>query len=155
MRAFGLTIAALALAACKTSSVTEPVKSAGEAVVEGAKSAGSAATSLVNVNLSNVLNDLAVQLNVDRANIPINAQVPITIAANVCGVSINILSVSAANQATCTAKTTSGDLAQAVQQQMSAGTTQTPSTQPPATQTPTQQPSTTQPTQPQDSSTPQ
>ena len=79
------------------------------------------AVSLVNVNLSNVLNDLALDLNIDRANIPINAQVPITIAANVCGVSINILSVSAGNQAICTATSTSPELSQVVQQQLSAG----------------------------------
>ncbi|HXH52260.1 MAG TPA: hypothetical protein VNH53_02365 [Sphingomicrobium sp.] len=110
---------ALALAAgCKTSTVTKGVKSAGEAVVDGARTVGGAAISLVNVNLSNVLNDLAVTLNVDRANIPINAQIPINIAANVCGISINILSVSTGGQATCTAQTSSAELAQVVQQQM-------------------------------------
>jgi hypothetical protein len=128
------------LPACKASSVAEPVKSAGDTVVSGAKSVGSAATSLVNVNLSNVLNDLAVDLHVDKANIPINAQIPITIAANVCGVSINILSVSAGNTASCTATTTSPQLTQVVGQQLQAGGgTQTgtapTTTQPPPTTT--------------------
>src|ERR671913_1432535 len=114
--------AALALlAACKTNDVGEGVKSAGSAVADGAQSVVGTATSLVNVNLSNVLNDLALDLKIDKANIPINAQIPITIAANVCGVSINILSVSAGNKANCTATTTSPELSQAVQQQLSAG----------------------------------
>ena len=106
------------LAGCKAAnSAGDTVKSAGEAVADGAKGA----VSLVNVNLSNVLNDLALDLKIDKANIPINAQIPITIAANVCGVSINILSVSAGNQANCTATTTSPQLSQAVQQQLAAG----------------------------------
>jgi hypothetical protein len=68
-----------------------------------------------------VLNDLAVKLNIDRANVPINAQVPVQLAANVCGVSVNVLSVSTGGQANCTAKTAPQDLAQVVQQQMAAG----------------------------------
>ncbi|HEX8842283.1 MAG TPA: hypothetical protein VF757_08280 [Sphingomicrobium sp.] len=147
MRRQALAFALLALLpGCKTSSVTAPVKSAGETVVSGAKAVGSAATSLVNVNLSNVLNNLAVDLHVDRANIPINAMIPITIAANVCGVSINILSVAAANTAKCTATTTSPQLTQIVGQQLQAGggtqtgaapaTTTTATQPPPATTTP-------------------
>lgn len=77
--------------------------------------------SLVNVNLQNVLNDLAVKLNIDRANVPINAQVPIQLAANVCGVSVNVQSISTGGQANCTAKAAPQDLAQVVQQQMAAG----------------------------------
>jgi len=83
--------AALALAGCKTDNMADGVKSAGSAVVDGAKDVAGAGASLVNVNLSNVLNDLALDLKVDKSNIPINAQIPITVAANVCGVSINIL----------------------------------------------------------------
>jgi hypothetical protein len=106
------------LTGCKAANTAgDTVKSAGEAVAESA----SGAVSLVNVNLSNVLNDLALDLKIDKANIPINAQIPITIAANVCGVSINILSVSAGNKANCTASTTSPELSQAVQQQLAAG----------------------------------
>ncbi|ANI79297.1 hypothetical protein EP837_02903 [Sphingobium sp. EP60837] len=76
---------------------------------------------LVNVNLQNVLNDLSVRLQVDRANIPVNAQIPIEVAANVCGVSVNVLSVSTGGQAACTAKVASSELAQVVQQQVAAG----------------------------------
>lgn len=110
------------LAGCKTNNVTDGVKSAGSAVADGVQDVASAGTSLVNVNLSNVLNDLALDLKIDKANIPVNAQIPITIAANVCGVSINILSVSTGGSSGgCTATTSSPELAQVVQQQIAAG----------------------------------
>ena len=119
--AFSMAAAAL-LAGCKTNNVSEGVQSAGSAVADGAKSVVGAGTSLVNVNLSNVLNDLALDLKIDKANIPVNAQIPITIAANICGVSINILSVSTGGSSGgCTATTTSPELAQVVQQQIAAG----------------------------------
>src|SRR5690242_21011186 len=85
-------LALLPLSACKTaSSAVDGVKSAGSAVASGVSNV----PSLVNVNLSNVLNNLALDLKIDKANIPINAQIPINIAANVCGVSINVLSIGA------------------------------------------------------------
>jgi len=116
------TTALALLAACKTNDVGEGVKSAGSAVADGAQSVVGAGTSLVNVNLSNVLNDLALDLKIDKANIPVNAQIPVTIAANVCGVSINILSVSTGGSSGgCTATTSSPELAQVVQQQIAAG----------------------------------
>ena len=87
----------------------------------GGTTGGSGIPALVNVNLENVLNDLSVRLNIDRANIPVNAQVPIEVAANVCGVSVNVLSVSTGGQASCTATTGSPELAQVVQQQIAAG----------------------------------
>ena len=145
--------AGILVTGCKTTSnAAEGVKSAGETVAKGVSGVS---TSLVNVNLSNVLNDLAVQLHIDRSNIPINAQIPITLAANVCGVSINILSVGAAggNSAGCTAKTSSPELAQTVQQQLASqgnvgGGSQTSTPPPPTTTTPTTttQPATTPPT---------
>lgn len=122
------------------------MRSAGSAVAEGAKDVAGAGVSLVNVDLRNVLNDLAIDLKLDKANIPVNAQIPITIAANVCGVSINILSVSTGGSSGgCTATTSSPELAQVVQQQIAAGgnvggggqttggTTTTTTTQPPPT----------------------
>jgi hypothetical protein len=148
----------LATGACKTaSSAVDGVKSAGSAV-------GSTATSLVNVNLSNVLNDLALDLKIDKANIPVNAQIPITVAANVCGVSINILSIGAGGGSSqgCTANSISPELKQYIQQQIAAGgnvgggaqtngttttTTTTPTTTTPTTTTPTTTtPTTTTPT---------
>jgi hypothetical protein len=73
------------------------------------------------VNLQNVLNDLSVRLQIDRANVPVNIQLPIELAANVCGVSVNVLAVSTGGQASCTAKSAPQELAQVVQQQMAAG----------------------------------
>ena len=114
--------AALALSGCKTDNMTDGVKSAGSAVVDGAKDVAGAGASLVNVNLSNVLNDLALDLKIDKANIPINAQIPITVAANVCGVSINILSIGAGGGSSqgCTANSISPELKQYIQQQLAA-----------------------------------
>src|SRR5438309_6462340 len=111
-----------ATASCKSTSAGDAVHSAGSTVASGASSLGTVATSLVNVNLSNVLNNLALDLHIDKANIPINAQIPISVAANVCGVSINVLSIGAGGGSSkgCTAKTTSPALDQAVQQQLAA-----------------------------------
>jgi len=135
LSAIALAMLAMPLAACQSdgsggSSVSSagstPSTSSGSGSTTPASSGGSGSggmsiPSLVNVNLQNVLNDLSVRLNLDRANIPVNAQIPVTIAANVCGVSVNVLSVSTGGQASCTAKTSSPELAQVVQQQISAG----------------------------------
>lgn len=115
----GTLLALIPLSACKTvSSAANGVKSAGETVASGVSSV----PSLVNVDLSNVLNNLALDLHVDKANIPINAQIPITIAANICGVSINVLAIGAGGGSSkgCTAQGTSPALDQAVQQQLAA-----------------------------------
>jgi hypothetical protein len=114
--------ALVALAGCKTSNVTNGVESAGSAVADGARSVAGAGASLVNVNLSNVLNDLALDLKIDKSSIPINAQIPINVAANVCGVSINILSIGAGGGSSqgCTANSISPELAQYIQQQIAA-----------------------------------
>ena len=111
----------LAIAACKTNG-TAP-SSAGQVSAGTAEGTGTGGIpALVNVNLQNVLNDLSVAIKVDRANIPVNAQVPVDVAANVCGVSVSALSASiASGTASCTAKTTSPALTQAVQQQIAAG----------------------------------
>ena len=112
MRAYlGPAAAVLALAAMTGAATAQTTSAARSPTVP----------SLVTVDLHNVLNDLAVRLKVDRANVPVTAQVPVNVAANVCGVSVNVLSASTGGQASCTAKTGSTQLAQAVQQQMSAG----------------------------------
>lgn len=123
-------LAALSLAACKTDQSPAPA-SAGDTTAGTADSAGSGGTSsgtgssvpaLVSVNLQNVLNDLSVSLQVNRNNIPVTAQVPVAVAASVCGVSVDVLAASAANgHASCTATTTSPQLTQAVQQQIASG----------------------------------
>lgn len=136
---FAASFAAMALAGCKT---TEPPAAAGTtappATTEGSTTGASTGTTtgstggssgsgtsiptLVNVNLQNVLNNLSVDLKVNRDNIPVTAQVPIDVAANVCGVSVSALAASiASGQAGCTATTTSPQLTQAVQQQIASG----------------------------------
>jgi hypothetical protein len=160
-------IALLPLAACKTASTAvDGVKSAGSAVADGVSSV----PSLVNVNLSNVLNDLSLDLKIDKANIPINAQIPINIAANVCGVSINVLSIGAGGGSSegCTANSISPELKQYIQEQLAANgsvgggaqtTTGTPTTgtTTPTTATPpvTTTPTTPDPKTPQEPTTPQ
>ena len=87
----------------------------------GSASRGSVPT-LVSVNLQNVLNNLSVSLQVNRNSIPVTAQVPIDVAASVCGVSVDALAASVASgRASCTATTTSAQLNQIVQQQISTG----------------------------------
>ncbi|HET9813493.1 MAG TPA: hypothetical protein VFP57_07545 [Sphingomicrobium sp.] len=121
--------AILVIAGCKSDQAAAPA-SAGE-VSAGTTSggtggsgggAGTSIPTLVNVSLQNVLNDLSVSLQVNRDNIPVTAQVPIDVAANVCGVSVSALAASiASGQAGCTATTTTPQLTQAVQQQIASG----------------------------------
>ena len=126
-------VAVLGLAACKTQQAPAP-SSAGEVTAGTPTTDGSGTTTsggttgetsiptLVNVNLQNVLNDLSVSLQVNRNNIPVTAQVPIDVAANVCGVSVEVLAASiASGQGGCTATTTTPQLTQAVQQQIASG----------------------------------
>jgi hypothetical protein len=120
--ALAVTATALGMAACKTQQAPAPTTVSGVPAPTAGGTTGGGGTSiptLVSVNLQNVLNDLSVQLKVNRNNIPVNAQVPINVAANVCGVSVDALAAAIANgQAGCTATTTTPQLTQAIQQQM-------------------------------------
>ena len=146
---FAAGIAAVALAGCKTtqppasSGTTAPAGTEGTTTgtstgtstgtatgtttgtptgTSGSTGGGSSIPTLVSVNLQNVLNNLSVDLKVNRDNIPVTAQVPIDVAANVCGVSVSALAASiASGQAGCTATTTTPQLTQAVQQQIASG----------------------------------
>ena len=120
-------LAALGLVACKT---TQPPAapsapgqvSAGTPTGTGSGGGGTSIPTLVNVNLQNVLNQLSISLQVNRDNIPVTAQVPINVAASVCGVSVDALAAAIGNgQAGCTATTTTPQLTQAVQQQIASG----------------------------------
>lgn len=151
--ALSVLLALGSLPACKTSNTAQSVASAGADAV-------SSVPSLVNVNLSNVLNNLALDLHIDKANIPINAQIPINIAANICGVSINVLSIGAGGgkSSGCTANSISPELKQYIQEQLAAngsvgggaqtttGTATPATTTTPTTTTPTTTPTTTTPT---------
>ena len=121
------------LSACKTTSADTAPATASDAGTGTASaggtsgggtggSGGSSIPTLVSVNLQNVLNDLSVSLQVNRDSIPVTAQIPVSVAASVCGVSVDALAASAANgHASCTATTTSPQLTQVVQQQISTG----------------------------------
>ena len=73
---------------------------------------------LVNVDLRNakILNNIANHLNINVSNVPITVQAPISVAAAVCGVSVDVLS-NAINRggASCYAQSTSGALTKIVQ----------------------------------------
>src|SRR4029079_8430577 len=112
-------VGALTIAACKTQNAAP--NSAGEvsagapAPVGGSSTAGATGTpgtgtsggssvpTLVSVNLQNVLNNLSACVQVNRDNIPVTAQVPIAVAASVCGVSVDVLAAAVANgKGSCT-----------------------------------------------------
>lgn len=75
---------------------------------------------LVNVDVKNVANNIAQNLKVNVSQIPVTVQVPVAVAANVCGVSAAVLSQQASG-ASCTATTTSSALEQIVQKQIKTG----------------------------------
>ena len=76
---------------------------------------------LVNVDLrnANILSNIANHLNVNVSNVPITVQAPISVAAAVCGVAIDVLS-SAINHggASCYAQSSSRALNKIVQNVM-------------------------------------
>lgn len=74
---------------------------------------------LVTVNISNVANDVARNLSVDVSQVPLSVQVPVGIAANVCGVDANVLAKQKqGGTASCDATSTNNALQQVVQKQM-------------------------------------
>lgn len=76
---------------------------------------------VVNVNLQNakILNNIANHLNVNVSNVPITVQVPVDVAANVCDVTVDVLSAAYKHGgASCYAQGTSGALTKMVQQVM-------------------------------------
>jgi len=96
--------AAFSLAACSSSGT-------GTAPAAG----GASLSNLINVNLSNIAAEIAKNVNIDLSRVPITIQLPITVAANVCGVDVNLLSAQVnTGNTTCTATTTSPQLEQEV-----------------------------------------
>ena len=74
---------------------------------------------LVVVNVSNVANNLAQNLKVNVSQIPVTVQVPVGVAANVCGVDANVLAQQRkTGGATCNASSTSRALEAATQRQL-------------------------------------
>ena len=77
---------------------------------------------LVNVNVGNVeiLDGLLTNAEIDvlrNAQIPITVQLPINVAANVCGVAVNVLARGGPSRNSCDATNGSTELAQAIRQQ--------------------------------------
>jgi hypothetical protein len=76
---------------------------------------------LVNVDLRNakILNNIANHLNVNVNNVPITVQAPISVAAAVCGVAVEVLSNAVNNEgASCYAQSTSRALNKIIQKVM-------------------------------------
>ena len=73
---------------------------------------------LVNVNIENVAQDIAKNINVNVSQIPVTVQAPIGVAATVCGVAANILAEQKSGDTKCTAKSTNQALNQVVQRQI-------------------------------------
>lgn len=122
VKVLAIAAAVAGLAACKQSAPQSAGTTATTPASGDTGGGGTSIPTLVSVNLQNVLNQLSVSLNVNRDSIPVTAQVPIDVAANVCGVSVSALAASVANgHGTCTAVTASPQLAQVVQQQISTG----------------------------------
>ena len=90
------------------------VISLGAAVAAHAQQSG-----LVNVDVSNIRADIAKDINVNASQIPVNVQVPVGIAATVCGVDANVLAQQKQGSSpTCQAKNKSEALNQQVQRQL-------------------------------------
>ena len=78
---------------------------------------------LVNVDVHNVANNIAKNINVDVSQIPVTVQAPIGIAATVCGIGANVLGQQRdSGTATCSASSTSSALDQLVLRQIKGGT---------------------------------
>jgi hypothetical protein len=74
---------------------------------------------LVVVNVSNVANNLAQNLDVNVSNIPVTVQVPVSVAAAVCGLDVNVLAKQRQDgPRTCTAESTNDALNKIVQRQL-------------------------------------
>jgi hypothetical protein len=75
---------------------------------------------LVVVNVSNVANNIARDLDVNVSNIPVTVQVPVSVAAAVCNVAVNVLARQRNGGAAreCTATSNNEALNRIVQRQL-------------------------------------
>lgn len=74
---------------------------------------------IVTVDIKNVANNIAQNLSVDASQIPLTVQVPVVVAANVCGVDVKVLAEQArGGGGSCSANSTTSALDQTVQQQI-------------------------------------
>lgn len=74
----------------------------------------------VSVDLSNIRNQIARDINVDVSSIPATVQAPVEVAANVCNIESSVLSEQTTRgAASCTALNSSSALNQIVQSELS------------------------------------
>jgi len=92
------------------------------AVIAIATSGAFAQGSLISVDVHNVANDIAKNINVDVSQVPVTVQAPIGVAATVCGVGVSVLGTQRGANPACTATSTSGALNQIVLRQIKGGT---------------------------------
>lgn len=89
------------------------------AVLSMAPTAFAKQSGMVDVDISNVANNIAENINVDVSQIPATVQAPVDVAANVCVVAAIVLGEQAeSGEGSCTAETTSTALNQIVQRQI-------------------------------------
>jgi len=87
--------------------------------LSGAAFAQPKQSGLVNVDLSNLRADIAKDINVDVSQIPVNVEIPVGVAATVCGVDANVLArQDKGSSPACQAKNKSQALNQQVQRQL-------------------------------------
>jgi hypothetical protein len=87
--------------------------------LSGAALAQPKQSGLVNVDLSNLRADIAKDINVNARRIPASVEVPVDVAATVCGIEVNALARQAVGATpTCPAKNESQALNQQVQRQL-------------------------------------
>jgi hypothetical protein len=72
---------------------------------------------LVVVNIANVANNIARDLDINVSNVPVTVQVPVSVAAAVCNLDVNVLARQERQDGrrTCTAESTNDALNQVVQ----------------------------------------
>jgi hypothetical protein len=81
------------------------------------QSMGAQASSMVSVDLSKVAPSIATNIKVDASSVPLSVQVPVGVAANVCGVSASTLAQQSGSAA-CQATSTNAALDQVVQKKL-------------------------------------
>lgn len=89
------------------------------AVLSMAPAAFAQQSGLVNVDIRNVANNIAKNINVDVSQIPVTVQAPVSVAATVCNVAADVLGGQVASgSGSCTAQSTSSALDQIVLEQI-------------------------------------
>ena len=108
----------LAILAAGLFAAASAVQAQGQGQGQGqSQSMGAQASSMVSVDLSKVAPSIATNIKVDASSVPLSVQVPVGVAANVCGVSASTLAQQSGSAA-CQATSTNAALDQVVQKQL-------------------------------------